>query len=118
MQNHQIEYTNPTALRRFAGNARVHSKAQIKRLPRSIERFGFNAPVLIDASNTIIASHGRVEAAKLLGLTTIPTIRLFHLSEAERRAYILADNKLARKSLGLKECVVGPGGLEPPTRPL
>ena len=79
----------------YARNARTHSKKQIKQIASSIQRFGFTNPVLISASGEIIAGHGRVEAAKLLGHATVPTLELAHLSEAERRAYILADNKLA-----------------------
>ena len=65
---------------------------------REYRAFGFNNPVLIDRNDEIIAGHGRVEAAKLLGLESMPTIRLEHLSEAEKRAYILADNKLAESA--------------------
>ena len=79
-------------------NARTHSKRQIEQIARSIERFGFINPVLIDASGAIIAGHGRVEAAKLLGLAQVPTLRIEHLSDQEKRAYILADNKLAAKA--------------------
>ena len=68
------------------------------RLPSSIERFGFNNPVLVDDDDQIIAGHGRVEAAKLLELKTVPTVRLSHLSDQEKRAYILADNRLAEKA--------------------
>lgn len=98
MQAHQIEYQDPNALKPHPNNARAHSKKQIKQIARSIERFGFNAPVLVNLDNSIIAGHGRVEAAKLLKVTTIPIIRLSHLSEVERRAYILADNKLAQNA--------------------
>jgi DNA modification methylase len=98
MQNHQTQYSDPNVLKPFPGNARAHSQKQIKQIARSIERFGFNAPVLIDATDTIIAGHGRVQAAKLLKLAVIPTIRLSHLSEVERRAYIIADNKLAQNA--------------------
>lgn len=83
------------ALRPYRGNARTHSRQQIKQIANSIERFGFTNPVLISDDNQILAGHGRVEAAKLLGLKEVPTRRLSHLSAAERRAYILADNKLA-----------------------
>ncbi len=86
------------ALRPYPGNARTHSPKQIKQISRSIERFGFNNPVLIDDDDQIIAGHGRVEAAKLLGMKTVPTVRLSHLSDDEKRAYILADNKLAEKA--------------------
>jgi len=86
------------SLRPYAGNARTHSPKQIKQIAKSIERFGFNNPVLVDDDDQIIAGHGRVEAAKLLGLKTVPTVRLSHLSEDDKRAYILADNRLAEKA--------------------
>jgi DNA modification methylase len=73
-------------------------KRQIKAIARSIERFGFTNPVLATSANEILAGHGRVEAAKLLGMNTVPVLRIDHLSEAERRAYILADNHLAEKA--------------------
>jgi DNA modification methylase len=84
-----------TSLRPYGRNARVHSKKQIKQIATSIERFGFTNPVLITDDGEIVAGHGRVEAAKLLGMKAVPTLALSHLSDAERRAYILADNKLA-----------------------
>jgi DNA modification methylase len=84
-----------TSLRPYARNARSHSKKQVKQIASSIERFGFTNPVLVSDDGEIIAGHGRVEAAKLLGWKTVPTIALSHLSETERRAYVLADNKLA-----------------------
>lgn len=83
------------SLKSYAHNPRTHSKKQIRQIGESIRVFGFNNPVLIDKNDEIIAGHGRVEAAKLLGLESVPTIRLEHLSEAEKRAYILADNQLA-----------------------
>lgn len=85
-------------LRPYARNARTHSKKQVKQIAASIERFGFTNPVLVTDVGEIIAGHGRVEAAKLLGMKSVPTIALSYLSEAERRAYILADNKLARNA--------------------
>ena len=90
-----IEHRAPGSLRPYERNARKHSKKQVRQIAGSIERFGFTNPVLISDDHEIIAGHGRVEAAKLLGLEKVPTVRLSHLSEAERRAYILADNKLA-----------------------
>jgi DNA modification methylase len=93
-----IEYMAPESLKPYPGNARTHSKRQIGQIARSIERFGFNNPVLIDPTDTVIAGHGRMEAAKLLKLSTIPVVRLAHLSELERRAYIIADNKLAQNA--------------------
>ncbi len=79
-------------------NARTHSKRQIEAIAASIERFGFNNPVLIGEQGRIVAGHGRVAAAKLLGWKEVPTICLAHLSPAERRAYALADNKLAERA--------------------
>jgi DNA modification methylase len=75
-----------------------HSRKQIRQIAKSIERFGFTNPVLIDDDGMIIAGHGRVAAAKLLGLAAIPCLRLAHLSDAEKRAYVLADNRLAEKA--------------------
>lgn len=90
-----IEQRPITALRPYSGNARTHSKRQIKQLAESISRFGFTNPVLIADDDTILAGHGRVAAAKLLGITQVPVVRLSHLTSAERRAYVIADNKLA-----------------------
>lgn len=91
----QIEIRKIQALRPYPGNARVHSKKQVRQIANSIQRFGFTNPVLISDDDEIIAGHGRVMAAKDLGLATVPTLKLSHLSPAERRAYVLADNKLA-----------------------
>ncbi|MBS8262760.1 DNA methylase N-4 [Roseibium polysiphoniae] len=82
----------------YANNARTHSKKQIKQIAESIKRFGFCNPVLVADDNQIIAGHGRVEAAKLIGLTDVPVRKLSHLSDHEVRAYILADNKLAENA--------------------
>ncbi|MEM5494463.1 DNA methyltransferase [Hoeflea sp. AS16] len=82
----------------YANNARTHSKKQVRQIADSIRRFGFCNPVLIAEDNTIIAGHGRVEAAKLIGMTEVPVRRLSHLSKDEVRAYILADNKLAENA--------------------
>ena len=94
----KIEYSLVRELRPYPNNARTHSKKQIRQIARSIEKFGFCNPVLIDDGKQIIAGHGRVEAAKLLGIDAVPTCRLSHLTEVEKRAYILADNKLAEKA--------------------
>lgn len=91
----QVTERSITSLRPYARNARTHSKKQVRQIAASIERFGFTNPVLISGDGEIIAGHGRVEAAKLLGWKAVPTIALAHLSETERRAYVLADNKLA-----------------------
>jgi DNA modification methylase len=79
-------------------NARTHSKHQIRQIAASIKEFGFTNPVLIDRDHTIIAGHGRVEAAKLLGIDQVPTIRLDGLTEDQVRAYVIADNRLAEKA--------------------
>jgi DNA modification methylase len=94
-QTPQIELRKIQSLRPYLGNARVHSKKQVRQIASSIQRFGFTNPVLISDDDEIIAGHGRVMAAKELGLATVPTLKLSHLSAAERRAYVLADNKLA-----------------------
>lgn len=90
-----IELRAPGSLKPYARNARRHSKKQISQIADSIKRFGFTNPVLISDQSEIIAGHGRVEAAKLLKISMVPTLRLSHLNETERRAYVLADNKLA-----------------------
>ncbi len=92
---HEIIYRPPTSLSPYARNARTHSKKQVRQIADSIERFGFTNPVLVAEDGTIIAGHGRVMAAKLLGLAEVPTLALSYLSDAERRAYVIADNKLA-----------------------
>jgi hypothetical protein len=83
------------ALKPYPRNARTHSKKQIREIADSISTFGWTNPVLVDGSGGIIAGHARVEAAKLLGLEKVPTIGIEDLTEAQKRAYILADNKLA-----------------------
>jgi DNA modification methylase len=82
----------------YARNARTHSKRQIRQIANSIRAFGFTNPVLVNRSRMIAAGHGRVEAAKLLGMRSVPTICLENLTEDEIRAYILADNRLAEKA--------------------
>jgi DNA modification methylase len=94
----KIDYMRVCELRPYPNNARTHSKKQVRQIANSIAKFGFCNPVLIDDDKQIIAGHGRVEAAKLLGIDAVPTYRLSHLSEADKRAYILADNKLAEKA--------------------
>lgn len=96
--NIMVEHHAPDDLRPYARNARTHSQKQITQIAASIDAFGFNNPVLIDQDHTIIAGHGRVAAAKKLGLVTVPCVRLDHLSEAQKRAYILADNRLAEQA--------------------
>jgi DNA modification methylase len=92
------ELVSVSALRPYERNARTHSRKQIRKIAASIERFGFVNPVLIDESHQIIAGHGRVAAAKLLGWPEVPVLRIEHLDEVEKRAYILADNRLAEEA--------------------
>jgi hypothetical protein len=82
-------------LRPYARNARVHSERQVASIAASIREFGFTAPILVDSDDGILAGHGRLLAAELLGLAEVPVVVLDHLDEKQRRAYLLADNKLA-----------------------
>ncbi|QUN28719.1 ParB N-terminal domain-containing protein [Cupriavidus sp. KK10] len=93
-----VEYRPIEALIPYARNARTHSEAQIAQIAGSLREFGWTNPVLVDGDGTIIAGHGRVLAARQLGEARIPVISLAHLSEAQRRAYVLADNKLAEQA--------------------
>ena len=79
----------------YSRNSRTHSDAQVAQIAASIREFGFMNPVLVDAENNIIAGHGRVLAARKLGLEEVPCVLHDHLTETQRKAYILADNKLA-----------------------
>jgi len=90
-----IESIPVSNLRPYAGNARRHSKKQIRQIADSIKAFGFTNPVLIGDDNEIIAGHGRVDAARLLKLECVPCVRLSHLDAGQRRAYVIADNKLS-----------------------
>ena len=94
----EIENVATATLIPYARNARTHSEQQVAQIAGSIQEFGFNNPVLIDGQNGIIAGHGRVMAANLLKLETVPCIRLSHLSDAQKRAFILADNRIALNS--------------------
>ena len=91
----EVEYLPISTLRPWPSNARTHSKKQIHQIANSIQEFGFTNPVLVDSDKVIVAGHGRVEAAKILGMLTVPTICLDHLSPQQKRALILADNRLA-----------------------
>lgn len=91
----EIEQIKTADLVPYARNAKKHDEAQVAKIAGSIREFGFNNPVLIDADNGIIAGHGRVMAAQKLGLERVPCLRLSHLTETQKRAYILADNRLA-----------------------
>ncbi|CAB4122742.1 COG0863 DNA modification methylase [uncultured Caudovirales phage] len=82
----------------YARNSRTHSDAQVAQIAASIREFGFTNPILVDGEKGIIAGHGRVMAARKIGLAEVPTIELAHLTEAQRRAYVIADNKLAENA--------------------
>lgn len=82
-------------LKPYENNARTHSEEQIELIMNSINEFGFVAPVVIDENNVILVGHGRTEAAKRLGIKEVPFRRVTHLSDDQKRAYILADNKLS-----------------------
>jgi hypothetical protein len=79
----------------YAANSRTHSENQVAQIAASITEFGFTNPVLVDGKGTIIAGHGRVLAARALGLKNVPVLLLDHLSKKQQRAYVIADNKLA-----------------------
>lgn len=93
-----VEQVDIDILVPYARNARTHSEEQIGQIAASLTEFGFTNPVLIDQDHGIIAGHGRVLAAKRLGLASVPCIRLGWLTDLQKRAYILADNKIAENS--------------------
>ncbi len=95
MTDQQIERVAIDALIPYARNSRTHSDAQVAQIAASIREFGFTNPVLIDGTGGIIAGHGRVMAARKLGMVEVPCLRLSHLTDTQKRAYIIADNKLA-----------------------
>jgi ParB-like chromosome segregation protein Spo0J len=91
----KIEHVEIESLIPYARNSRTHSDAQTAQIAASIKEFGFTNPVLIDQEGGIIAGHGRVMAARKLKLAEVPCIRLGHLTDTQKRAYVIADNKLA-----------------------
>lgn len=94
----KIENRTVSSLKPYAGNARMHPKTQIKKIAESIEAFGWTNPIIIAPDGTVLCGHGRLEAAALLGMKTVPTICLEHLGDADRRAYIIADNAIAEQA--------------------
>lgn len=94
----EIELIPIADLLPYANNARTHSPEQVQQIAASIREFGWTNPVLIDQKNGIIAGHGRALAAEKVGMTEVPCIRLGHLTETQRRAYVIADNQLALNS--------------------
>ena len=91
----KVEYKSVDKLIPYVNNARTHDEKQVTQIAASIKEFGFNNPILMDGDNGVVAGHGRLMAAKKLGLKEVPCIELSHLSEVQKKAYILADNKLA-----------------------
>jgi DNA modification methylase len=94
-RNLHIEQRSVALLKPFRRNARLHSAKQIHQIATAIKEFGFNSPILVDGGNTIICGHGRVAAAQMLGYATVPAICIDHLTEEQKRAYVIADNKIA-----------------------
>lgn len=94
----QAQVTCIDTLKAAPRNSRTHSRKQLRQIARSIESFGFTNPVLVDAGGEVIAGHGRLAAARMLGLTRVPTLCLDWLSEEQKRAYVIADNRLAEKA--------------------
>ena len=94
----QVAYISVDKLRAHPKNARTHAAKQIRQIANSIKRFGFTNPILVDEDNAVLAGHGRLAAAKQLGLGEVPTLVVAGLTEAQKRAYLLADNKLAEKA--------------------
>ena len=95
MTKHKITYIDTNILIPYVNNSRTHDDIQISQIAASIKEFGFTNPILVDADNGIIAGHGRILAGQKLGLDEVPCIVLSHLSEAQKKAYVIADNKLA-----------------------
>lgn len=93
--SHAIELWPVEKLIPYSNNSRTHSEEQVSQIAASIKEFGFTNPILVDSKQGIIAGHGRLMAAKKLGLAQVPVIKLDHLTDAQRRAYVIADNKLA-----------------------
>ena len=95
MSKLNIEIVDIEEIKESNYNSRIHSDAQVEKIANSIEEFGFVNPIIIDEENEIIAGHGRYMAARYLKLKEVPTIRLTHLTDDKKRAFIIADNKIA-----------------------
>lgn len=91
----KYETRKPSELSPYCNNARTHTPEQIEQIAASIREFGFINPIIIDANNGVIAGHARLQAAQSIGLASVPVLRVEHLTEAQKKAYIIADNKLA-----------------------
>lgn len=102
----KIVYRNVDALTPYGKNARTHSPAQLEALAQAITLYGWTTPILINADGEILAGHGRVEAARKLGMDTVPTISVDHLTRKQQRAFIIAENKLHERSTWDKAALV------------
>src|SRR5258706_4002468 len=98
MSNLQIQYVSPDRLRPYPGNARTHSRKQIKLIADSIKRFGFINPIIVTDDFEVVAGHGRLQAAKSLGMQLVPVVAISSLSEADKKAIRIADNRIAELS--------------------
>ena len=103
MNKLQIENLKLDDIHAYKNNAKMHPESQVQQIISSITKFGFNNPILIDENNEIIAGHGRFMAAQVMNLKTVPTVKLSHLTDAQKRAYRLADNKIAENGGWNKE---------------
>src|SRR4051812_25815117 len=93
-----VEQVPVTSLKPSPRNARTHSDKQVAQLAKSISKFGFTNPILVDDSKNVLAGHGRLAAAKQLGMSNVPCLQLRNMTDAEKRAYLVADNRLAEKA--------------------
>lgn len=98
MDKLKIEYINLDDIKTYSNNAKLHPAEQIEQIKKSIQEFGFNDPIAIDETNTIIEGHGRYIACKELGIKEVPIIRLNEMDEEHKRAYMLVHNKLTMNS--------------------
>jgi ParB-like chromosome segregation protein Spo0J len=89
-----VVYRDTTALKPSPQNSRVHTRQQVKTVARSIETYGWTNPILVDDDNNVIAGHARLDAAKLLHIAHVPTICLMNMTAVQKRAYIIADNRM------------------------
>src|SRR5258708_32598393 len=99
MPNLAIQYVSPDRLRPYPANARSHSRKQLKLIENSIKRFGFTNPILVTDDFEVVAGHGRLQAAKSLGMQLVPVVALSSLSEADKKALRIADNRIAGLSI-------------------
>jgi ParB-like chromosome segregation protein Spo0J len=99
----RIEYRALESLIPYERNPRTHSEEQIAQIASSIKEFGFTNPILLDGENGVIAGHGRLAAARSLGLKSVPCIELGHLTPEQKRSYLIADNKIAQNGLWNEE---------------